>query len=29
MVKGFSKHARVVVLDKMAFPPELTKREYF
>lgn len=25
MVKSFSKHARVVVLDMMAFPPELAR----
>jgi all-trans-retinol dehydrogenase (NAD+) len=28
MVKGFSKHARVVVLDISAFPPELAKCKY-
>lgn len=28
MVKGFSKQARVVVMDILAFPPELAKCEY-
>jgi all-trans-retinol dehydrogenase (NAD+) len=28
MVKGFSKHARVVALDISAFPPELAKCKY-
>jgi all-trans-retinol dehydrogenase (NAD+) len=29
MVKGFAKHARVVVLDVSAFPPELAECKYY